>query len=229
MKLSDINVNPFNLVLFFFAILMLGLIFRPVAFIFFMALLVAMLIGSVYFIYKYLKEAQEEKEFISSMDGSVAQNLELCKEQISKNKKEMLDIKKSIFDLKQSIDNKMEINENTLSESQILISGFERELDLRKAKLDFYKICKTKIKNIHYNQQLAEKVAYKKEKLKRLQEDHFDDLAEMERMKSDMEFNKTYIDTINRLSLRMAESTSLSSAQELHDELKLINDELREL
>jgi len=54
-------------------------------------------------------------------------------------------------------------------------------------------------------------------------------LAEMERLRSDMEYDRTYVDTINELSLRMKESTTLDSVQALHKELILITKELRDL
>ena len=194
-----------------------------------MAIVLATLIGSIYFFIKYWRDQKETKKYDNSMNGSIAQNLTLCKEQITKNQEEMIEIQDNINDLNDTLDDKMNINENTMLESEQLIMGFERELDLRKAKVDFYKICLDKIKNIQFNQKLVEKLANKKEKLKRFQEEHFEDLAEMEQLRSDMEYNKSYMETINRLSLKMAESTSLSSAQELHDELKLITKELRDL
>lgn len=229
MKNNDSGFNPIQLVYIFFAVLVLGFIFRQVAFIFFMGLMLAMFLGSVFFIVKHFRDARKEEEFKSSMEGSIRQNLELCDEQIVKNKQEVLEIKENIYDLKDKLEVKSMINENTIRESEFLISGFERELDLRNAKLEFYKICKDKIHNIHFNQTLADEVANKKERLKQLQENHFEDLADMEKLRSDVDYAKTYIDTLSNLSIRMTQSTSLSSAQELHNELKLITEELKDL
>ena len=229
MKKNDSGFNPIQLVYIFFAVLVLGFIFRQVAFIFFMGLMLAMFLGSVFFIVKHFRDAKKEEEFNDSMEGSIRQNLELCDDQIVKNKQEVLEIKENIYDLKDKLEVKSMINENTIRESEFLISGFERELDLRNAKLEFYKICKDKIHNIHFNQTLADEVANKRERLKELQEDHFEDLADMEKLRSDVDYAKTYIDTLSNLSIRMAQSTSLSSAQEVHNELKLITEELKDL
>ena len=217
-----------TLIAIFITIMIMGLVFRQFAFIFFMAVLLATLIGSIYFFVKYWRDQNKTKAFNSSMEGTISHNLKLCDDQIVKNQEELIEIQENINELKDSLDDKMNINETTMTESEMLIKGFERELDLRKAKLDFYGICREKIKNVQFNQELGQKLAHKKEKLKRLQEEHFEDLAEMEKLRSDMDYNKSYIDTINRLSLKMVESTSLSSAQELHDELKLITKELRD-
>ena len=229
MPKSRTGFKPLQLVLLFLGVLLLGIIFRRVAFLFFILVTIAVFIGSIYYIFKLVKESKKAKEFQNSMEGSIVNNLKLCEEQISKNQLEMLDIQKNIEELQEKLTDKNEVNENSVKESDLLISGFERELDLRKAKLDFYKICKEKLQNIDFNQKLSDEIASKKEKLKQLQEEHFDDLAEMEQLRSDMEYNKSYIDTINHLSIRMAESTSLSTAQELHNELKLITDELKDI
>ncbi len=217
------------IVVIFSLLLIMGFVFRQFAFIFFMAVLMATLIGSVYFIVKYWSDQKKAKAFQNSMEGSISQNLKLCEDQILKNQNEMIEIQENINELKDSLDNKMEINENTMYESEMLIRGFEKELDLRNAKLEFYNTCKEKIQILQFNQKLTEKLNSKREKLRKLQEDHFEDLANMEQLRSDMDYNKSYIDTINRLSLKMVESTSLSSAQELQDELKLISKELRDL
>ncbi|MFK8005042.1 MAG: hypothetical protein AB8H03_01670 [Saprospiraceae bacterium] len=229
MKNNDSGFNPIHLVYVFFGVLVMGFIFRQVAFIFFMGLMLAMFLGSIFFIIKHFRDAKKEKEYKDSMEGSIRQNLELCEEQMTKNEQEVLEIKDSIYDLKEKLEVKSMINENTIRESELLISGFERELDLRNAKLEFYKICKEKIHNIHFNQTLADEVANKRQRLKQLQEDHFEDLADMEKLRSDVDYTKTYIDTISNLSIRMAQSTTLRTAQELHDELKLITQELRDL
>lgn len=229
MKKNNNGIDIVPLIAIFFILMIMGFVFRQFAFIFFMALLLATLIGSIYFFIKYWRDQNKAKAYNSSMEGAISQNLKLCEDQILKNQKETIEIQDNINELKDSLDDKMNINESTRTESEMLINGFERELDLRKAKLDFYEICREKIKNIQFNQELTQKLAHKKEKLKRLQEEHFEDLAEMEQLKSDMDYNKTYVETINNLSLRMVESTSLTSANELHDELKLIVKELRDL
>jgi len=223
------NFSPIQMFLMFVGILILGIIFRRLGFLLFIALVVIVFLVSMYFFIKYFRALRKNKKFEESVQGSIAQNLKLCKEQIKKNEKEMIGINKSIIELKSKMEDKNQINEKTMNEGDILIRGFERELDLRKAKLDFYQICQEKLVKIELNQKLVEDIATKREKLKKLQEEHFDDLAEMEQLRSDMEYNKSFLETINNLSMRMAESTSLSTAQELHNELKLITKELRDL
>ena len=95
--------------------------------------------------------------------------------------------------------------------------------------MDFYQVCKTKLETLAYNHKFSKELASKQQKLSELQEDHFDDIANMESFKTDLEYNKHYMETIETLSLRMLESTSLDSAQQLHLELKEITKELKRL
>ena len=215
--------------LVFFGVLIVGFMARSVAFIFFMLVAVALFICSVFYLISHFQKEKEKKKFSSSVEGTILENILLCESQIFKNEKESDEIEQNISEIRDKLNSSVSIHEASIKESEILIKGFERELDLRLAKLEFYKTCKEKLHNIQYNKDLADDLKLKKDKLQELQEDHFEDLAEMERLRSDMEYDRTYIDTINELSMRMVESTTLDSAQSLHNEIKLITKELRDL
>lgn len=216
-------------VLVFFGVLLIGFMARSVAFIFFMLVTVALFICGVFYLISQYQKSGEKKIFEDSVDGTIHQNLKLCEEQILRNERESEEIERNISDIRDKLNTNVSIHENTKKDSEALIKGFERELELREAKLDFYMSCREKLQTIQYNKELANDLKRKKDKLQELQEDHFEDLAEMEKLRSDMEYDRTYIDTINDLSRRMTESTTLDSAQALFKELKLITKELRDL
>ena len=100
---------------------------------------------------------------------------------------------------------------------------------MRKAKIDFYETCQSKLETLNYNHNFSQDLVSKQKKLNELQEDHFEDIASMETFKTDLEYNKHYMETIETLSLKMLESTSLDSAQRLQLELKEITKELKRL
>lgn len=216
-------------ILVFLGVLTIGLVARTGTFVFFMLVAVALFICSIFYLISHLQKKKAHLHFASTLGGTIYENILLCEKQIARNEKESDEIEQNILEIKQKINSNITIHESTLKDSEILIKGFERELELRLAKLEFYKTCKNKLHNIRYNKELADDLKRKKDKLQELQEDHFEDLAEMERLRSDMEYDRTYIDTINKLSMRMAESTTLDSANELYRELKLITKELRDL
>ncbi|MDX1666171.1 MAG: hypothetical protein R3350_03030, partial [Saprospiraceae bacterium] len=60
-------------------------------------------------------------------------------------------------------------------------------------------------------------------------EDNYEELAELEELKADVESDVFYLDTIERLSLRMLESNSLDDARGLKLELEEMTKELDEL
>ena len=216
-------------VLVFFGVLLVGFMARSVAFIFFMLVAVALFICSIFYLISQYQKSEKQKEFADSVDGTIYQNIKLCEEQILRNERESSEIEENISEIKDKLNTSVSIHETTKLDSEKLIKGFERELDLREAKLEFYISCREKLETIRYNKELVNDLKRKKDKLQQLQEDHFEDLAEMERLRSDMEYDRTYIDTINSLSRKMAESTTLDSAQALYTELKLITKELRDL
>ena len=216
-------------VLVFFGVLMIGFMARPVAFLMFMLVATSLLICTVFYLVSLYQKSKEKKVFADSVDGTIYQNIKLCEDQIHRNEKESEEIEQNISEIKDKLNTSVTIHEATIKDSETLIRGFEKELELREAKLEFYISCREKLQNIQYNKELANELKRKKDKLQQLQEDHYEDLAEMERLRSDMEYDRTYVDTINSLSRRMAESTTLDSAQALYMELKLITKELRDL
>ena len=216
-------------VLVFLGVLLLGFMARSVAFMFFMLVVVGLFICSVFYLISQYQKSNQKKTFSSSVEGTIHQNIQLCEQQIIRNEKESIEIEQNISEIKEKLNAPVSIHEATKKDSEQLIKAFERELELREAKLEFYNSCKEKLENIQYNKDLADELNRKKDKLQQLQEDHYEDLAEMERLRSDMEYDRTFVDTINELSLRMKESTNLDSAKALHKELRLITNELRDL
>ena len=76
---------------------------------------------------------------------------------------------------------------------------------------------------------MIQEIANKQENLKRLQEGHYDDLADIENMRSDMEYEKFYLDSIENLSNKLLQSDTLDLANSLKEELEEITRELRDL
>jgi hypothetical protein len=97
---------------------------------------------------------------------------------------------------------------------------------LRKAKIDFFRSAKKKLYHLQRNKQLDQTIASKEEELKRLKEHHYDDLADMEALRSDMELETLYLDTIESLSLQLHESTTPERINELQRELEEMTKDL---
>ncbi|MCP3928363.1 MAG: hypothetical protein GY705_04610 [Bacteroidetes bacterium] len=147
---------------------------------------------------------------------------------MSSNTKEISEILRNIQDLKVRLTGDLEIPKHQREKTERLIEGFKKELDLRETKINFYETCIHKLKGLLNGQILSKELKEKQKKLKLLREDHQEDMAKMEEMKSDMEFDHFYLDTIDNLSLRMLSSESLADAEQVQLELEEMTREIDE-
>ncbi len=211
------------------AFLFTAILFRRLFYLLIIFAGVFAVLGSVYFLFKFLWDLSKKNEIYLSIEGDLERQFSQSKEQIAKNKTEIVEIQKAIDELESSLDNKLELLEKNRQKSKKILAGFYKELELRRAKIDFYETCQSKLETLNYNHNFSQELVLKQKKLNELQEDHFEDIASMETFKADLEYNKHYMETIETLSLKMLESTSLDSAQRLQSELKEITKELKRL
>ena len=223
------NQNWYLLAGLAIVLLFVAIRFRPLFYILIILGGILLFVGLTYFIFNFLWKLRKNHQHDLSIEGSLQRQFEQSKEQILKNKNEIKDIQKDIDELEASLDNNIELIEKNRQKSKKILAGFYKELELRKAKIDFYKTCQTKLETLNYNLNFSQELASKQKKLSELQEDHFDDIANMESFKTDLEYNKYFMESIETLSLRMLESSTLDTAQQLQLELKEITKELKRL
>lgn len=195
---------------------------------FMIILLAALVIGCIYYFLKNSNDKKEADRYAKTTEGRVAQRLENCKKELTAHQKEIADINQDIFELQQSLKSK-NLNSDTRRESERLLNDFRTELNLRQTKVEFYQTCQQKLTTLLDNQKMTNQLASKRKKLNQLRERNYEDLAQMEGMKSEMEDDQFYLDSIDRLSLRILESDSVNSAETLQLELREITKELRRL
>lgn len=210
------------LVLFLFRFL------APLRFFILGALVLGSLGFGVYFLFRIIQDRRAERAFRSSEEGVIQSRLEYCYRQLERNETEMKDIRQSIQELekKSTAD---DLTSRNREESNRLIRAFRSELELRQTKVSFFQTCINKLERLLNNHRLAREIEEKKEKLRLLQENHYEELAELEALKSGMELDLDYLDTIETLSLQMPETSSLNDAQRLSRELEEMTRELGEL
>lgn len=182
--------------------------------------------GIVYLIWRYSNTKTLQKKESGTVEGMTNAKIRHCDEQIAKNENEAEKIKESITSLQKELQMSEGLSAAKKKELKRLLEGFEGELKLRYAKLDFFRSAKKKLKKIQRNKQVDQAIAAKEEELKRLKEGHYEDLADMEALRSDMELETLYLDTIESLSLKLNDSNSLESVQSLHKELEAMTKDL---
>lgn len=192
-------------------------------------LALGVLVGSIYMIIANIRKNKREAAYAETNEGRVQEYLNECTAQIKQNQEEVTKIKKDISELRTTLNSKFEIAPEKKLETEKLIAAFENEVKLRDAKIEFYKTCSEKLNTLLYNHKLSIQLAEKKEALDRLKEQHFEDIAPMETLASDIEHDKMYLESIEDLKFRIASSKSADSALEIRSELIQMTKELRKL
>ena len=192
-------------------------------------LLGATLIVGVFYLIKLGMDKKENNAFAQTTEGYVYKHLKQCQLQVDKNQEEIVEIEQNIDDLRSKIDPKLKMSDVTRKESDRILNAFYEELKLRHAKIEFYKTCLKKLQTIEYNHRMTRELIEKQKKLNQLQEDHYDDIAHMETIKNDVEYDQSYLTSIENLTLRMTGSNSIKAVENLQLELVTITKELKKL
>lgn len=185
-------------------------------FLFFIGLILMLVALGIWSIQYY----RRRKAYESSPEGVIAARITSCQEQINKLQRETTDIERNITELKQDI--RVGVDPAIQTESERLIKGFEAEQQLRLTKILFYNQCIDKLQRIVHQHKAAQQIARKRKKLQELQENNYESIAEMEALRSDIEFDRTYIETIETLSLKMLRTESLKDAQVVQKQLEMM-------
>ena len=196
-------------------------------------LLLASTVGLLIFLcIKIILSIQQKKEIAALKSGKaeeIEEKIDYCEKQIQINLSEVKSIRRDIRELEDDLSGIYVLNENNRTETEKLLTGFRKEMALREVKIDFFRTCTRKLRTLLHNHRLTEKLFLKKQSLQKLQDKNIEDLAGMESIKTEMAYESEYLQTINRLSLRMYRTESVGDAEKVHRELELITRELKEL
>ncbi len=193
------------------------------------ALFVLIVLLSAYYYYNQYLEDKAKTAYENSLVGQMNKKRLDCQLKISQLQKEIKLIQGNIDDLQEKLRNNPQASSDALAETNKLIDGFREEKKLRNSKISFYELALSKFNQIIKNHQLTEDLKVKREKLEALMENNIEEVADMEGVKSFLDYEKTYIETIDELSLKMLESRSVANAEVLKLELVEMTKELREL
>lgn len=222
---SDNNWIIRAALLFLLFVFLLRFMGRLFPFIF--GVLLALAIGAgAFFLWSYVQRRRREKARRSTVEGMSEERIEFCRQQIRKNRQEEEQIRKSIRELKAQMASGEGLAARTREDAIRLIREFESELKLRQSKASFFETALRKLESLQRNRLLARSINDKEQELKRLKEGHYEDLASMEELRSDVEMETLYLDTIDELSLKLSSSTSLENAESLRLELEEMTREL---
>ena len=182
-------------------------------------LVIAVLIFFSWDAIRMLRRRRKRRSFEKSTEGQIQSKLLDINEQMLLNEEEMSGIQSSISDLKEKrpeVDSLSTANQKAWKD---LMQGFQSELELRQTKKSFFETCIEKLKTLLNNHRVAGELEEKRRKLESLKENHYEDLAKLEEMSYDVEADILYLDTLDKLSRRLLDSSSTKEAEILKQEL----------
>jgi hypothetical protein len=173
-----------------------------------------------YLVYELVRQKRTERQQRGSLPAGIAERIDQSRSKIKRNEEEISKIRRNLRELRKEERNADKLNVRNRTDVQYLIREFEAELKLRQAKANFYRTAEHKLNRLLHNHQLSLSLAEKEEELRRLKEHHYEDLADMEEMRSDMELETLYLDTIDELSLKIHDNLSLEHVEHLQQQLE---------
>lgn len=212
------------------ALLLITLRFLPAfSFIFFLLFLLAAAGFIFYYVWYRVKSHRESAAYSDTVAGRIEAQLMEAKALRLKNEKELSDIQESIRELEQSQANAASLSEANRRESEKLLKGFYQERKLRETKNRFFRTAEEKLNNLLHNHQLEQSLNEKRQKLLELQEDKYEELAELEELRYNLVSDTAYLDTIDELSQQMKLSSSYEKASNLQEQLEEMTAKLKRM
>jgi len=169
----------------------------------------------------YLKKSQPV-----TIADKIQSSINRCLMALNQNRLEINDIESNIEEINQELSDASNLSPKNMEKSKQVLEGFTKEKDLRLAKSEFYQTAIKKLNLLLKNHQWAEGLEEKKNTLEGLRQHHYDDLATMEEIKYSVHAEEEYVHTIDSLSLKILDSTSLDDTKLVKEELEKIIEEL---
>lgn len=184
-------------------------------------LLVVLLVMILLYLWRnYMAERESERSYAASIPGQIQGRISTCQEQIERLEEEAGQIQQSMKELEQQVRKGGKLSDPIHAKTQSVLAGFRQELGLRKTKIDFYRQCIQKLQKIKQQHELLAAVEQKKEELDNLRQQHYDEIADMEQLRWEVEKEDSYLETIQDLSTRMQRSTGEEEILNLQKELE---------
>lgn len=202
------------------ALLVISRFFPPLRFLLLGGLLLASFACTVYVVYYYFQERKEQRQRAESTQGQIEKWMARCEEQLERFNREVAGIEQSIDQLQEQLRITSNPDESTRLETNRVLEGLRREIELRHAKQHFFKECQERLDALLQNIRLQEELNQKKQQLRDLQDQQYDDLAEMEEIRWNLDQQSTYLQTIAELSQRAADTESIDHTEHLVKELE---------
>lgn len=198
--------------------------FRFLIFIFLGAALVGL---PLYWLWQRMQSRKTERAFSKSLEGRVNQQMVRLEELAEKNQEELEVINTTLQDIQRKAQEPL--SSSNKQELQGLLAAYRKERRLRVTKQAFFEASREKLSIMLKNKQISEELAAKKAQLEELREEQFEELAELENIRYDIESDIFYLDAIDELSEKLLAQRTSQSADTLSLELEKMTEKLKRL
>ena len=190
-------------------------------------LLAAILIGlSIFWIYHNIQRNQNLKQYSNSIEGQLEEKIQVCEVELNKHQKVATSIKAAIHEIEDHLDGNTDVDPKIKDDSERLLKKYHQELKIRTSKINFFDTCLQKLRKLINNHLIAEKLLEKEAELRELKGDHYEDLGKMEEIKSNIELDTFYLETIEELSQRIDLSNDFDDTEQINNELLKITKDI---
>lgn len=196
-------------------------------FLIFIVLGVALVGFPLYWLWQRLRNRKAAQAFTNSLEGRANQQLDRLEELAEKNQEELDLINTALQDIQYKTQESL--SSSNRQEIQGLLAAYKKERLLRITKQEFFEASQEKLAVMLKNKRISEELAAKKAQLEQLREEQFEELAELENIRYDIETDIFYLDAIDELSEKILAQKTSQSADTLKLELEDMTEKLKRL
>lgn len=181
----------------------------------------------IYWLWQKLRNRKVAQAFSNSLEGRANQQLDRLEELAGKNQEELDLINTALQDIQYKAQESLSTSNR--QEIQGLLAAYKKERLLRITKQEFFEASQEKLVVMLKNKRISEELAAKKAQLEQLREEQFEELAELENIRYDIETDIFYLDAIDELSEKILAQKTSQSADTLKLELESMTEKLKRL
>lgn len=186
---------------------------------FFLVAILGLFGFATYKLLRWSKGRQEKRAYAKTVAGSIQRRVDYCKSEIHRNQQEIQEIRENMRVLQSKLFEAHDVSPSTAAETEKLLEAFKEETLVREAKVNFFESAIKKLETILHNHELSKLLQEKKERLNQFREKNLEEIADLEAFRSDIEYERTYMQTIDELSNRLLDSKSLQHVRAIKSEL----------
>lgn len=210
----------FKLLIAVMAAVLLIRIFPPFRFILVVGFGAAFIGGMIYLLFQSVNQRRNVRAKAGTLAGRIEQRIDTCNTHVAEYETEIAELREDLRKLRDRIDEIGTPHPESRRESERLAREFEREIQLRQSKIDFFQQCIGQLEDLLRQHYLNLEIQRSREKIDQLKQRRTDDVASMEEMRYQIEQESIQLETITELSQRAAAAEGLDQTEFLRGEIQ---------